>query len=398
MEIRLRAMTPIWTGGLDQSCDRLHETGLIGSLRWWYEAMVRGLGGYACDPTGENGCKYDPKKKEPPEKQLCPACYLFGCTGWARKFRVKVSDFRDFFFARFQFEEPANNPTWWQSIFGIRQAINGKLDDGSSHSPLRKSQSELYKIFDQNILPVAPAIRNWLRYKWQHNLDPATTHNIFGGAQAACPRCYSQGFRTDRNKRDFNWCPKCRQSFGNMKDFAAYLDSLKPSARQAYVRLLRTHYRLKGKDPLPHHAGRLTFCPTFFDQIDVEVINPHSRKTKAGTHPIYLECVPACAQGTFTLLYVPFDLIGQDEEKVGTQAAEDLKLVAEALREMFLTYGFSAKRTSAYGTAEPTLANGQLTMAIPEAQPLSSFASFDELVRVAASIAGRPAQEVGNGG
>ncbi len=33
------------------------------------------------------------------------------------------------------------------------------------------------------------------------------------------------------------------------------------------------------------------------------------------------------------------------------QAREDLRLVAEAVREMMLTYGFSAKRTSGYGTS-----------------------------------------------
>jgi len=94
MKILLRTLTPLWTGGVDQTCDRLHETGLIGSLRWWYEALVRGLGGYACDPTSEDRCEYDPKKEKPPEKQLCAACYLFGCTGWARKFRLRVLDAR----------------------------------------------------------------------------------------------------------------------------------------------------------------------------------------------------------------------------------------------------------------------------------------------------------------
>ncbi|GIV84821.1 MAG: type III-B CRISPR module RAMP protein Cmr1 [Candidatus Roseilinea sp.] len=91
--ITLKTLTPLWTGGVDQTCDRLHETGLIGSLRWWYEALVRGLGGYACDPTSEDPkvrCEYDPRKPDPPEKQLCAACYLFGCTGWGRKFRLRV--------------------------------------------------------------------------------------------------------------------------------------------------------------------------------------------------------------------------------------------------------------------------------------------------------------------
>jgi CRISPR-associated protein Cmr1 len=83
MKITLQTLTPLWTGGVDQTCDRLHETGLIGSLRWWYEVLVRGLGGYACDPTGEDRC---PDK----DGNRCVVCELFGCTGWARKFRLKL--------------------------------------------------------------------------------------------------------------------------------------------------------------------------------------------------------------------------------------------------------------------------------------------------------------------
>lgn len=85
LEIKCRTLTPLWTGGVDQTCDRLHETGLIGSLRWWYEALVRGLGGYACDPRGDDRC---PDK----EGKHCVVCELFGCTGWGRKFRLRVLD------------------------------------------------------------------------------------------------------------------------------------------------------------------------------------------------------------------------------------------------------------------------------------------------------------------
>jgi len=93
MDIVLKTLTPLWTGGTDQTTDRLHETGLVGSLRWWYEAIVRGLGGYACDPTKkDHRCEYNPKDRRSPEEQLCAACYLFGCTGWARKFRLRVLD------------------------------------------------------------------------------------------------------------------------------------------------------------------------------------------------------------------------------------------------------------------------------------------------------------------
>ena len=41
LEIRLKTLTPLWTGGVSGQCDRVHETGIIGSLRWWYEAIVR---------------------------------------------------------------------------------------------------------------------------------------------------------------------------------------------------------------------------------------------------------------------------------------------------------------------------------------------------------------------
>jgi CRISPR-associated protein Cmr1 len=85
MKITIQTLTPLWTGGVDQTTDRLHETGLLGSLRWWYEALARGLGGYACDPTSEDRC---PDK----DGKHCAACELFGCTGWARKFRLIVGD------------------------------------------------------------------------------------------------------------------------------------------------------------------------------------------------------------------------------------------------------------------------------------------------------------------
>jgi CRISPR-associated protein Cmr2 len=143
---------------------------------------------------------------------------------------------------------------------------------------------------------------------------------------------------------------------GKTKDFAAYLDDLgEKEARRLYVQKVREYFRLDEKDEMPHHSGRLMFYPTFFDLIDVEVINPHSRKTKAGTYPIYLECVPSGAQGTFSLLYVPFDLIGQPNEEIIEQAKANLQIIAEAIGAMMLTYGFSAKRSSGYGTAEDNI-------------------------------------------
>jgi CRISPR-associated protein Cmr1 len=93
MEVKIQTLTPIWTGGVQAGkVDHIHETGILGSMRWWYEAIVRGLGGEACDPTSEKKCTYNPKNAQPANQQLCPVCYLFGATGWKRRFRVEVQD------------------------------------------------------------------------------------------------------------------------------------------------------------------------------------------------------------------------------------------------------------------------------------------------------------------
>jgi len=78
------ALTDIWTGDIDGRPDRLITTGILGSVRWWFEVVVRGLGGSACDPSA--------KRKTCQDDKHCVVCELFGCTGWARKFRFDVLD------------------------------------------------------------------------------------------------------------------------------------------------------------------------------------------------------------------------------------------------------------------------------------------------------------------
>ncbi len=90
-EWKLKALTPIWTGDVDQKGGRLIPTGLMGSLRWWFEVLVRGLGGTACDPTSSVRCP-DHQRKPTDPGHHCVVCELFGCTGWARKFRLVVMD------------------------------------------------------------------------------------------------------------------------------------------------------------------------------------------------------------------------------------------------------------------------------------------------------------------
>ncbi len=119
IEITFKTLTPLWTGGAERDSNRVRETGLLGSLRWWYEGIVRGMEGYACDPVGDSRCEFDAKAKRPPEEQLCLACWLFGCTGWQRRFRLEVSGLEPqglFFVASSNVYQAAGN--WLWRVFG----------------------------------------------------------------------------------------------------------------------------------------------------------------------------------------------------------------------------------------------------------------------------------------
>ncbi len=102
-------------------------------------------------------------------------------------------------------------------------------------------------------------------------------------------------------------------------------------------------------------SGRLYFYPTFFNQIGLEVINPHDRKKGTGKNPILIECVPIGATGEFVILHVPFG------EVKGSEVAADLKLVAAGVKDMLTVYGFGAKTSSGFGVAE---LNGQIEFGI----------------------------------
>lgn len=116
VSFKLTTLTPLWTGGVNDRCDRLHETGIIGSLRWWFEALVRGLGGEACDPTEHRCPIVEGDDKDP---KYCPACLIFGATGLKRAFRIYWED---------EIEKPntsgrlkirVNNNTGWYLYRGL---------------------------------------------------------------------------------------------------------------------------------------------------------------------------------------------------------------------------------------------------------------------------------------
>ena len=134
LELTLKTLTPIWTGGVDATADRLHATGIIGSLRWWYELIVRGLGGSACDPS-EPTCIYDPNTKS----GICDVCRVFGATGWSRRFRLTV-------------EEQTSRPTPNRELFtdGSRFKVNGK------DRPIWYFKGGLDNDIELKVIPLSP--------------------------------------------------------------------------------------------------------------------------------------------------------------------------------------------------------------------------------------------------
>ena len=97
--------------------------------------------------------------------------------------------------------------------------------------------------------------------------------------------------------------------------------------------------------------GRLYFFPTFFkEKSEKDVITPLKRDTRTPARgPIPIEVMKAGSEGEFYLLYVPYPG-GKDFKK--EEVEEDLRFLAEALKLMFYTYGFSAKKTSGFGVIE----------------------------------------------
>lgn len=119
-------------------------------------------------------------------------------------------------------------------------------------------------------------------------------------------------------------------------------------------RLTEEHERIR--------AGRLHLFPTFFTKKSLEIINPHDRERRVGTVPIFIESVPANTSGLFTLLYVPFDLIGKEENVAKKQMEKDIELISSGLNVMFRDYGFGAKTSSGYGIAKPDVTDGAITL------------------------------------
>ncbi|NLV20413.1 MAG: type III-B CRISPR module RAMP protein Cmr1 [Syntrophomonadaceae bacterium] len=138
----IECLTPMFTGGVDRYCDRLHETGIIGSMRWWYELIIRGLGFYACDPTSKDyQCKFDPNSKKPFDEQLCPVCRMFGTTGWRRQFNLQIKwepNDKSYFWLK---SIDRNNQWWLNKIFEFPK--KGNVVDNKFAIVIRNTNNEI---------------------------------------------------------------------------------------------------------------------------------------------------------------------------------------------------------------------------------------------------------------
>ena len=80
---------------------------------------------------------------------------------------------------------------------------------------------------------------------------------------------------------------------------------------------------------------RLKILPNFFNQISLEVINPHNKRLRAWTKPIYFEVVPAGDIANLKMIYIPFDLIWlwKNKDEIQKEAKEDAKFICSLVEE-----------------------------------------------------------------
>ena len=98
-ELKTLPGSGIWTGGSDHTTmTSIKGSSLLGGMRFWTEAFLRSFGHEVCDCTHEKKKEvYEPPKKDKKEasdrkkdKDVCAACHVFGCTGLARAFTLRI--------------------------------------------------------------------------------------------------------------------------------------------------------------------------------------------------------------------------------------------------------------------------------------------------------------------
>ena len=161
--VLIKIKTPVWTGNIDQKSELLQSTGIMGSFRWWTEAILRGMDRYTCDPTSEERCPKEVKNK----KYYCSACLIFGATGIRRTFRLNMSGGGSTFSGSAINIKPSGRNRGWYLGSGVVGEIDLKI------TPLDKD-------FDESLvlLPLVIA-SNWggIGAKTQHGYGVVKVEN-----------------------------------------------------------------------------------------------------------------------------------------------------------------------------------------------------------------------------
>jgi len=171
----------------------------------------------------------------------------------------------------------------------------------------------------------------------------------------------------------------------NPSGWAAHLDRLGgKEAQDAFRRQVKDLFSAgKGTqqfEETAHTVGMLHFFPTFWDKVEMAVLNPHDRKYKAGKNPIYYEVVPRGAGGIFRLLYVPLHHLEKTQDKKRIyEAICDLKAVAAALGALLLKYGFSAKKSLGWGVVQDSWEQSRGNLCLQGLDSPVCFGCFSEL-------------------
>lgn len=169
-------------------------------------------------------------------------------------------------------------------------------------------------------------------------------------------------------------CPMVRPSTwkGHLRFAAKNVKWEENKKRKIIIRLFGSE--LKEENAL---KGKLYFFPTFFKENGVrDVITPLDRNTRTpveGKSPVNLEVMKAGTKGEFYILYFPYPKENEFKEE---DVKEDLKFLADALKLMFYTYGFSAKKTSGFGVIQETLNEGKIWIKSGKEE---TFSKLDEM-------------------
>lgn len=142
------------------------------------------------------------------------------------------------------------------------------------------------------------------------------------------------------------------------------------------------------------HEGRICAFTSFFNQIAMEIVNPHDRVRRIGKNPIRIECAPKGARSRLAVLYLALprdnDSRGLGPAEFRKQVADDLIAVSRSVCGAIRDYGVSAKKSSGYGAVADALVGerGIIEFAALEGGP-ARFARFSELVGEAQRLAAR---------